>query len=578
MEENEKTSVALKEACRDLEPVLRMLLTTETDLEGDKNRVRTRRKIARWMKDPARTPEEIFYMIDPFFQSIQGNPPSAGFIPQSALAIVTLEHLAQPQPSQQPLHQQQQTIESSRNPKVIEGCWEFILWICTKYLETTSRLWCPYPLKYFVSASLNWLCDPALCPNPYLRLEMLRLILLFEFEFEYGDAQWSYVLEGFINTMCDINVEHLETKGLKLVLNACDLIELFEILQNKNLLPFIGGRIMVQLNENKKGREVIFLGNVFKLLGKLAIMELKMVSNNKLKDMEPMEVIKYPLNCLKSTFRFLLELLSLLFEDRIATLSTACQHPLLAPSVSTAIADISAAVINLESLICSFHFDPIITQKLLQLPMMELREKLVKYFGVQNQEKPLHLKLLQREHGGYKRNFMHYFSNSLYNTRNLQLTSYICPMQYPNTYDRSDVSDDLTDLSNAEINPNRGEITGNNEINDDNGDINRLYDDLVYLLDDEYDVTMHTDVDRLGDEESVSESGDSGSEVSNITPHDGDMSSSDISDDGTASDSLSSSSDESDNNNVEEMSQNHSQLSASDRQQYTPREKIYDKT
>ncbi|CAL4159962.1 unnamed protein product, partial [Meganyctiphanes norvegica] len=268
MEENGKSSVTLKEACRDLEPVLRTLLTTETDIQGSyKNRVRTRRKIARWMKDPARTPEEIFYMLDPFFQSIQGSPPSAGFIPQSALAIVTLEHLAQPQQQQQ-----QQAIDINRNPKVIEGHWEYILWMCTKYLETTSRLWCPYPLKYFVSASLTWLCDPLLCPNPYLRLEMLRLILLFEFEFEYGDSQWSYVLEGFISTMCDIKVEHLESKGLELVFNACDLIELFDILQTKKLLPCIGEKIKVQLTANESGREVVFLANIFKLLGKLAIM------------------------------------------------------------------------------------------------------------------------------------------------------------------------------------------------------------------------------------------------------------------------------------------------------------------
>lgn len=562
-----KSSVTLKEACRDLEPVLRTLLTTETDIQGSyRNRVRTRRKIARWMKDPARTPDEIFYMLDPFFQSIQGSPPSAGFIPQSALAIVTLEHLAQPQ--------QQQANESSRNPKVIEGNWEYILWMCTKYLETTSRLWCPYPLKYFVSASLNWLCDPLLCPNPYLRLEMLRLILLFEFEFEYGDSQWSYVLEGFISTMCDINVDHLESKGLELVFNSCDLIELFDILQTKKLLPCIGEKIMSQLNANELGREVLFLVNVFKLLGKLVLMELKVVKtqnfiNNKLKDMEPMEAIKYPLNCLKSTFKFFLEFLGLLFEGGTATLSTACQHPLVAPSVSTAIADISEAVINLESLICSFKFDPVITQKLLQLPMMELREKLVKYFCVQIKEKPLHLKLLQREHGGYKKNFMHSFNRSLFSVKNLQPTNFICPMQYPTPNDRSDMSEyeELTHLINAEYNPHEyiSEISHNSERGNTDDDINRLYEDLVDLVDEEFDATR-PDTESMEDGVSSTEAVESDSDVSSITHNEDDMSSTD--------DSSLYSTDESDNNNEEE----NIQLPTEEGPQYASREIIYDNT
>merc|ERR1739838_33732 len=182
---------------------------------------------------------------------------------------------------------------------IIEGTWEEVLYELIKYTRTwdmdeefseiplsdsTVRIRDDCWMKDYYC--WNWMVDTAcssvVCPNPYLRLEFFRLILLFDEKKHLFSFSGKTILTGYIECMSSINPEKLyiimgnDLFSMRhLMLCICSL----SLPKRKRIKHVIGRKVVEDLHLNQIGKEVQFVANSLKVIGMFAEIAKKRYKN-----------------------------------------------------------------------------------------------------------------------------------------------------------------------------------------------------------------------------------------------------------------------------------------------------------
>ena len=155
-----------------------------------------------------------------------------------------------------------------RDPAVIDGSWESVLDCIMKYSGTLSEIKYCIPKNVIHQSHLD-LMQRVLglrvkCPNPILRLEMVRLLLVLDIFWPTHNYN-HHVKRGFIDAILDINLDLVITHR-KFVIGASQIRNML-MADSPNMISLVTN----QLNENYgNGKELKFLGKLMLFSGKMA--------------------------------------------------------------------------------------------------------------------------------------------------------------------------------------------------------------------------------------------------------------------------------------------------------------------
>lgn len=343
--------------------------------------------ILKWLSGPGRDPQNILLFIG--FKCREMNK-----ISQTVVAMATLEHMA-------------------LNNIVITGTWELIIrnvFNCVDHYASGmygSTFLCPN-LRLWL---LRILSRDKLCPNLYLRFEIMNFISLLEYD--YHPTNWQQILEGIVAVISRIKVDLLLfNPEHDTITNVLNMNYIFYKIYACKKFQCLGERIISQLDMDEYCREIHFLINLIDLVAKLA-----QVKNNKIKnsDLETSDIINKSRNNIARSIAFLMTAISHIFHDGIEKLQNVCQHPKLENTIVFAIYIITNGIMNLEAMI-SAHMKPNIAfnyRECLIRQTIRLRDKLVQMLGIVLNENRLSTQIHLMEQGLY--------GNAL--TRNIQIGS-----------------------------------------------------------------------------------------------------------------------------------------------------------
>ncbi|CAL4211905.1 unnamed protein product, partial [Meganyctiphanes norvegica] len=153
--------------------------------------------IFNWIKDDTHLPEHIILLLDTYLNSIEEL--STNWLVQSLVSFSCLKGLAW------------------RQPKVLDKEWEKVAWIFFKYSKKLHTI-DSYDVEYMEFDAktkdwMNYIFSPKHCPNPCLRLELLRFMNMFGM---HDDGKPRFVINGqnlesggfhssLISTICEIH-------------------------------------------------------------------------------------------------------------------------------------------------------------------------------------------------------------------------------------------------------------------------------------------------------------------------------------------------------------------------------------
>ncbi|CAL4104518.1 unnamed protein product [Meganyctiphanes norvegica] len=343
------------------------------------------------------------------------------------MGLATLEHMAKCMkllevPHEHAEHNKINDILSDNNSSpnetlyilprsVIEGPWGDVLQIVIPHLqhfETFSykfRYSAEYKTKSFIA---NILCFPSMCPNPYIRLEMIGLICNLEFLHKYNHYEKGKLAEGFVTTMADISIDVIEIHLDNYLSCSIDNIQdLIDMLYDSGYLHDIGDKILLQLEQNSPGKEVYFFANLFNLIGRLSLYTSKESKENQF---TKLVIVKVGISLLYD--------LNKLFDRDFAKFRKACQHHILLPHITNSIAEITYSIITLHSQILLFEGKLKFLHSLflsktdcikLLVCAINDRDFLVEKLNLPTSTNKLASMQLQWQHGGYHPEFNHKF-------------------------------------------------------------------------------------------------------------------------------------------------------------------------
>ncbi|CAL4230857.1 unnamed protein product [Meganyctiphanes norvegica] len=344
----------IQEACRTVEGDLKSYAASENRHFINQHKI----VLYDWMCYPTRPPEHILYLISNLLESLQVPDQFDVKDFKFDLATLTLQGIAK-------------RLLVTSNKMILNGAWEAVILCCIKYVNVDLN-------NRFYFADLPWIadaiCSPSLCPNPYMRLEMLTL--LWRFSLISGNKEkCCRIFTGFVDTINQVNLEHLYSEeGPDMQCSAKDILQVFTALSCSSYdVTAIGRKIHMQLEDNCFGNEVKFLANSLKLTGKLA----KIAESKYRKDGNTLR------KCIRRCITLFMHANGLLFDKGTAELYIVCRHPFLLPYATSAISDITDATLSVSS-------------KIHHVPPFSICSSQSKYGKLVERRKNLYRKLMNR--------------------------------------------------------------------------------------------------------------------------------------------------------------------------------------
>ncbi|CAL4212883.1 unnamed protein product [Meganyctiphanes norvegica] len=154
-----KDAMVIKEH---LQNVLSLDIHKLINIDENVIKVNVHDPIFNWITDDTHIPESIIHLLDTYLNSIEGF--STNGLGQSFVSFACLKGLAW------------------RQPEILDKEWETVAWIMVKYskeLHTINYLTEYMEFDARTKDWMNYIFSPKHCPNPCLRLELLRLMNMF---------------------------------------------------------------------------------------------------------------------------------------------------------------------------------------------------------------------------------------------------------------------------------------------------------------------------------------------------------------------------------------------------------------
>ncbi|CAL4073838.1 unnamed protein product [Meganyctiphanes norvegica] len=183
-----------------------------------------------WICDKTCSTESIIYLLDTYLNSIEGF--STNWDAQTHVAVAILEGLV------------------CRNPEVLNGEWEKVAWIMIKYSAElhsyVEDLLSPNGVGSMTTKWINHMFSTKKCPNPCLRLELLRFMSCFDMH--KRGLYWPGFFSELMSTIYELydNHSHFAVDQLPM----CTATDLMYALRNyvcdiRNLLDLESNRTII---------------------------------------------------------------------------------------------------------------------------------------------------------------------------------------------------------------------------------------------------------------------------------------------------------------------------------------------
>lgn len=374
----------------------------------------THASLTGWILESENSPEEVLDLIKHVFQIVVEKEEDVG---SEDILRSFVHRLITPNNSDTKLNIENKHLRSwlvlatlmslSQIPNLtIDGTWEDVIYELLKYIRTwdihsefsvyslTSRTVKTLRDDFCWEWMIEVACSSALCPNPYLRHEFFRLILMFDPE-KIVFSNGKKIITGYVECISSINPEQLFINmGNNLLCMRHLMASIFTLALPWRLKHLISGKVVKDLHQNRNGMEVRFVGNSLKIIGMFA------------------QIAKTQY---KSQTRFLRHCLNIcmylfMFGHNNNFSENIYNHKLLLPYTYCALADITDGILSLSSSIMDENGIVDIGDEeefnRIKMKRISLYNKIVKRRNdlVNDLELPnecfFHVKLCQREQSG----------------------------------------------------------------------------------------------------------------------------------------------------------------------------------
>ncbi|XP_069161066.1 uncharacterized protein [Procambarus clarkii] len=151
----------------------------------------------------------------------------------------------------------------------ISGRWENVIWKIVELLRNWKKEY-DLELSPVVSKSLKpWILrmfsHPSLCPNPYLRLEMLRFISMWPDKYLQDATAGQHIVTGLVDMIAYLQVDILIYSESKTNL-FYHLISVFNSLNKCGHVKAVAAAAVTQVRNLNIGKEAAFFSHILQLL------------------------------------------------------------------------------------------------------------------------------------------------------------------------------------------------------------------------------------------------------------------------------------------------------------------------
>lgn len=152
---------------RELTPVLEEMLTIEPDFDHHP----ASGNLFNWLVDPRHTGEEYSYVIGELADRVSSS------IEENAIEGHFTDYVLDNDEATFDIYRSAAEALAFRCP-VLEGSWELAAWTLVTSTETKHQGGAEYLSARFSDWIIHVIGDPDICPNPYLRFELITLLIL----------------------------------------------------------------------------------------------------------------------------------------------------------------------------------------------------------------------------------------------------------------------------------------------------------------------------------------------------------------------------------------------------------------
>jgi len=277
-----------------------------------------------WLQNPNQPPEQMSILIslaeDTLYITYHNQGQEAQRASQARLGLAAAEAVAK------------------RNPENLTGSWEDVVW------RVLSLAWDWDPdldgqidmSDTFKNWFLNLLNDNSLCPNPHLRLEMIRFTEILSPDALTVDDMGERTIKGIMATCCNLELEHLMPSPSRPSLTM-PLINVLRVLHNQGYLNSIAEEANYLLQDLQVGTTARCLANLLELAGEMSQQVKEMYRTDAWDEAMTVMMLNRSLS--------LLELCATLPPFR-----TTCQHPGLVQYAASSLVTMVDAVVSCSTI------------------------------------------------------------------------------------------------------------------------------------------------------------------------------------------------------------------------------------
>lgn len=277
-----------------------------------------------WLQNPNQPPEQMSILIslaeDTLYITYHSQGQEAQGSARARLGLAAAEAVAK------------------RNPENLSGCWEDVVW---RFLSLAWD-WDPdldgqvVMSETFVKWILNVLNSTSLCPNPHLRLEMIRFMEIMPPDTFNIEDIGQRAITGIMDACCNLELEHLMPSPTRPSLTM-PIINVLRILHSQGHLEFAAEEANSLLRELQVGTISRCLANILELSGEMSQQVKEMYRVDAWDEAMTVMMLNRSLS--------LLEICSALPPFR-----STCQHPGLVQYAASSLITMVDAVVSCSSI------------------------------------------------------------------------------------------------------------------------------------------------------------------------------------------------------------------------------------